>query len=140
MAEFFNPSEVWQPFGAFSMAVAQGEGQIVHLKGQVPLDQNGEVVGEGNMRLQVRTTLENIASVLAHIGAGMGDVISLTQHTTDIEAFMKTGDIRREFFTQPFPVTTTVQVARLYDPSILIEITALAEVPHSRFRRVAQRA
>ncbi len=135
MAEFFNPREIWQPFGAFSMAVAQGEGQIVHLKGQVPLDRNGELVGEGNMRLQVRTTLENIASVLAHIGAGMGDVISLTHYTTDIEAFMKTGDIRREFFTQPFPATTTVQVARLYDPSILIEITALAEVPRSRFRR-----
>ena len=134
MAEFFNPSEVWQPFGAFSMAVAQGEGQMVHLKGQVPLDQNGAMVGEGDMRVQVRKTLENIETVLACVGATMRDVISLTHYTIDIEAFMKTGDIRREFFAQPYPVTTTVQVARLYDSKILIEITALAEVPRSRFR------
>ena len=38
MAEHFDPREVWQSFGAFSMLVAQGDGQIVHLKGQVPLD------------------------------------------------------------------------------------------------------
>ena len=65
MALFFNPSEVWQPFGAFSMAVAEGEGQILHLKGQVPLDENGELVGAGDMRAQVRQTLENIRIVLA---------------------------------------------------------------------------
>ena len=35
------------------MAAAQGEGRIVHLKGQIPLDRNGEVVGEGNMRMVV---------------------------------------------------------------------------------------
>jgi len=134
MAVFFNPSEAWQPFGAFSMAVAQGEGQMVHLKGQVALDKNGAVVGEGNMRVQVRKTLENIEAVLACVGATMADVISLAHHTTDIESFMETGDIRQEFFSEPYPVTTTVQVVRLYDPKILIEITALAEVPRSRFR------
>jgi enamine deaminase RidA (YjgF/YER057c/UK114 family) len=42
------------------MAVIQGEGQIVHLKGQVSLDQNGQVVGAGDMRAQVRMVLENI--------------------------------------------------------------------------------
>ena len=57
MAEFFNPSEVWQPFGAFSMAVAQGEGQMVHLKGQVPLDQKGAMLGGGDMRVQFARTL-----------------------------------------------------------------------------------
>ena len=42
---------------------------------------------------------------------------------------MKTGDIRREFFGEPFPVTTTVQVVCLYDPDLLVEITAMAEIP-----------
>ena len=48
---------------------------------------------------------------------------------------MSTGDIRNEFFTAPYPVTTTVQVARLYRPELMIEITAIAEIPRSRFRR-----
>jgi len=47
---------------------------------------------------------------------------------------MSTGDIRNEFFTAPYPVTTTVQVARLYRPELMIEITAIAEIPRSRFR------
>ena len=134
MASAFNPDKVWQPFGAFSMGIAQGAGQILHLKGQVPLDRDGEVVGAWDMRAQVRKTLENIEAVLAHVGARMGDVISLTHYTTDIDAFMAAADIRLEFFAAPYPVTTTLEVVRLYDPRILIEITALAEVPRERYR------
>jgi enamine deaminase RidA (YjgF/YER057c/UK114 family) len=134
MAKRFNPAQVWQPFGAFSMAAAQGDGQVVHLKGQVALDRDGRLVGTGDMRAQVRKVLENIAAVLASLGGTLGDVISLTQYTTDIDRFMRTGDVRMAFFAEPYPVTTTVQVARLYDPDVLIEITAIAEIPRHRFR------
>jgi 2-iminobutanoate/2-iminopropanoate deaminase len=65
----------------------------------------------------------------------MADIVSLVHYVTDIDAFMKTGDIRREFFAAPFPVTTTVQVVRLYHPDLLVEITATAEVPRQRFKR-----
>jgi enamine deaminase RidA (YjgF/YER057c/UK114 family) len=44
------------------------------------------------------------------------------------------GDIRREFFVAPFPVTTTIEVARLYDRALLVEISAIAEIPRSRFK------
>ena len=67
----------------------------------------------------------------------MGDVVSLTYYATDIAGFMEAGDIRREFFAEPYPVTTTVQVAALYHPDLLIEITAIAEIPRERFRRPA---
>jgi len=129
-----NPAGVWSPFGAFSMAVIQGDGQIVHLKGQVALDQQGQIVGTGDVRAQVRKVLENIRDVLVSMGGQMGDVVSLVQYATDIEAFMGTGDVRKEFFAAPFPVTTTVQVMRLYHPDLLIEITSVAEIPHERFR------
>ncbi len=134
MASAFNPDKVWQPFGVFSMGIAQGEGQILHLEGQVPLDRDREAVGAGEMRAQVRKTLEIIEAVLAPVGARMADVISLTHHTTDIDAFMAAADIRRAFFAAPYPVTTTLPVARLHDPRILIEITALAELPRDRVR------
>jgi 2-iminobutanoate/2-iminopropanoate deaminase len=135
VAEFFNPSGVWQPFGPFSLAAAQGDGRIVHLKGQVSLDRDGRVVGAGDMRAQVQQVLENIRAVLASCGGEMRDVISLTQYTTDIAAFMAAGDLRRAVFASPFPVTTTVEVARLYDPALLVEIAAIAEVPKERFRQ-----
>ncbi|MDN7587365.1 RidA family protein [Burkholderia seminalis] len=135
MAEAVNPPEVWAPFGAFSMAVIQGDGRIVHLKGQVALDRDGQVVGAGDMRAQVRQTLDNIRDVLAPLGGQMRDVISLVHYATDIEAFMQAGDIRSTYFAAPYPVTTTVQVERLYRPDLLIEIAAIAEIPAARFRR-----
>jgi enamine deaminase RidA (YjgF/YER057c/UK114 family) len=68
----------------------------------------------------------------------MRDIVSLTHYVTDIEAFMKTRDIRQEFFAEPYPVTTTVQVVRLYDVDLVVEITAIAEIPRDRFRRPAR--
>ena len=91
-----NPPEIWPPFGAFSMAVIQGAGQVVYLKGQLALDKNGQVVGVGDMAAQTRQALENIKSVLAYLGGVMGDIVSLTHHTTDIKRFMETGAVRRE--------------------------------------------
>lgn len=135
MIDSFNPPDVWPPFGAFSMGVVQGEGQVVYLKGQVALDRDGQIVGKGDMKAQVRKTLENIQAVLSHVGGDMGDIVSLTQYVTDIEAFMRAGEVRRQFFAPPFPVTTTVEVSRLYDADLLVEITAIAEIPKDRFRR-----
>jgi 2-iminobutanoate/2-iminopropanoate deaminase len=137
MIDSFNPPDVWSPFGAFSMGVMQGLGQVVYLKGQLSLDQEGNVVGAGDMRMQTRKTLENIRTVLASVGGEMGDIVSLTHYATDIKKFMETGDIRREFFAAPFPVTTTVQVAALYDPALMVEITAVVEIPRDRFKRPA---
>src|SRR5690349_5918282 len=113
MAESYNPPGVWAPFGAFSMCVIQGDGQIVHLKGQVALDPAGEIVGRGDMRAQTRQVLENIRTTLRSLGGEMRDVISLTHYATDIAAFMAARDVRAEFFAPPYPVTTTVEVARL---------------------------
>jgi len=138
MAKSYDPPTVWKPFGAFSMVQIQEEGQLVHLKGQVSLDRDGRVVGKGDMRAQVRQTLENIKAVLASLGGEMADIVSLTQYATDIEQFMASGDVRMAFFSEPYPVTTTVQVVRLYHPDLQIEITATAEIPRYRFKAPAE--
>jgi enamine deaminase RidA (YjgF/YER057c/UK114 family) len=133
----FNPPTVWQPFGAFSMVAVEGDGRIVHLKGQVALDRDGRIVGK-DMRAQTRQVLANIRDVLAAMGGRMEDVLSMTHYITDIHAFAGVADIRHEFFREPYPVTTTVQVAALYDPDLVIEITAIAEIPRERFHRPSQ--
>ena len=135
MVDAVNPDSVWLPFGAFSTAVIQGDGRIVHLKGQVSLDRHGQVVGADDMRVQVRQVLENIRDVLGTMGGRMSDIVSLVHYATDIEQFMAASDIRREFFSEPYPVTTTVEVRRLYRGDLMIEIAAVAEIPRDRFRR-----
>src|SRR5262245_39536356 len=98
MASSYDPKGLWHSFGPFSMAVIQGDGRIVHLKGQVPLDEHGELVGEGDMRAQLRRVLENMMVVLEAVGGKLSDVISLVQYMTDIKAFVAAGDIRRAYF------------------------------------------
>ena len=137
MADSFNPETVWEPFGAFSQTVIGGTGQVAYLKGQVSLDQTGTIVGAGDMRMQVQQVLTNIQTVLAAMNGRMSDIVSLSQFTTDIQAFMQSGDIRQQFFTAPFPVTTTLEIASLYDPALVIEITAIAEIPVERFKKPA---
>jgi len=129
----FDPDSVWKPFGAFSQAVVQGAGKIVHLKGQVSLNKEGKIVGEGDIETQVEKALENINSILSAFGGRMEDIYSLTHHVTNIEKFMKTGHIRTRYFKPPYPVTTTVEVSRLYHPDLLVEITGSAEIPLDRY-------
>tara|TARA_Y100000588_G_scaffold303602_1_gene326165 strand:- start:259 stop:636 length:378 start_codon:yes stop_codon:yes gene_type:complete len=113
--------------------VLAGDGQTVHLKGQVALDPEGSVVGAGDMAAQVRQVLTNIESALGAVGGKMSDIVSLTHCMTDIASFMACGEIRGAFFAPPYPVTTTVEVAALYHPDLLIEITATTEIPRNRF-------
>lgn len=137
MVDGMNLPQLWQPFGPFSMVVIQGDGQVVHLKGQVALDAGGELVGTGDLNAQLRQVLLNIKTALGAMGGTMGDVVSLTSYATDIEWFMECGDVRREFFTPPYPVSTSVEVASLYHPDLMIEIAAMAEIPRDRFKRPA---
>lgn len=135
MVDAFNPPDLWQPFGPFSQIVLQGDGRIVHLKGQVALDRSGGIVGPGDMRAQLRRVLENIRTALGSVGGDTTNILSMVHYVTDMDAFLAAGDIRRAFFAPPFPATTTVEVARLYDRNLLVEIAAIAEIPRDRFKR-----
>lgn len=133
MAKSFNPDLVWKPFGAFSQIVIGGSGKVAYLKGQVSLDPDGQIVGIDDMNVQVEQVLTNIKTLLASMNGRMSDIVSLTQFTTDIQAFMQAGDVRQRYFEAPYPVTTTIEVKSLYDPRLLVEITAIAEIPVARF-------
>lgn len=133
MAKSFDPPNVWPPFGAFSQSVISGDGRTIYLKGQVALGPDGQIVGDGDMAAQVTQVLQNICDILGTMGGRMSDIVSLQQFTTDIQAFMRCGEVRARFFEVPYPVTTTLEVSSLYDPRLLVEITGIAEIPLNRF-------
>lgn len=133
MAKSFDPSTIWKPFGAFSQSVISGDGKTIYLKGQVALGPDGQIVGAGDMAAQVAQVLQNISATLGALGGKMSDIVSLQQFTTDIQAFMKCGELRLEYFKPPYPVTTTLEVSSLYDQRLLVEITGIAEIPLDRF-------
>ena len=72
---------------------------------------------------------ENLKAVLASQGADFGNVTKITIYTTDIDAYIETGDVRREYWTEGAPASTLVQIERLARPVFLVEIEAMAIAP-----------
>jgi len=120
-----NPEGMTQPT-AYSHVV--GHDNMLFLAGQVSTDGDGNVIGEGDMGAQVRQVLENMKQVLASQGADFSNVVKITIYTTDVEAYRKTGDIRREYWADIAPASTLVQIERLAQPVFLVEIEATAIV------------
>ena len=121
-----NPVGMTQPT-AYSHLVKVGH--LMFLAGQVALDGDGNVVGAGDMRAQVRQVLENMKSVLASEGADFSNVVKINIFTTDIEAFRGAASVRREYFGGHPPASTLVQIERLARPVFLVEIEAIAVAP-----------
>jgi 2-iminobutanoate/2-iminopropanoate deaminase len=134
MKRAFQPLGVWRAFGCNSMGLVVGEGRQVLLGGQVAWDEQRHVVGIGDMRVQAQQTFRNIQASLAAIGGEMDDVVSIVTYVTTPDNLRDIHEVRTEFFSPPYPVSTLVQVAALVEPDLLIEVTATAIVPDSRYR------
>ena len=132
MTQGFNAPGVVKPFGIFSSAAWQSEGRVLKISGHVSQDAEGRNVGQGNIKAQTRQVLENILGVLACVGCTMDDVGKVTVFVTNLAEIKKIHAVRSEYFSQPYPASTLVQVAKLIDPEWLIEIEADAVVPEDR--------
>jgi len=121
-----NPDEMTQPT-AYTHVVRFE--RLLFIAGQVSTDGEGNVVGAGDMRAQVRQVHENLKAVLASQGADFGDVTKITIYTTDIDTFRESADIRAEYWTEGAPASTLVQIDRLARPVFLVEIEATAIAP-----------
>ena len=93
--ERINPQGMTQPT-AYSHLVKHGD--LMFIAGQVALDGEGNVIGDGDMIAQYRQALENMKTVLASEGADFSNVVKITIFTTDIDEFRKTGELRSEYF------------------------------------------
>lgn len=98
-------------------------GDLIFVSGQVSLDTDGELVGEGDIEAQVRQCLVNIQSILDAEGAGLDDIVKLGVFLTDRAHYPS--QVRKEFFNH-MPAATAVIVAGLASPEWLVEIEAVA--------------
>ena len=122
-------SDVAVPAGIMSQGVAVPAGRMVFASGQVARGVDGALVGRGDIRAQTRKTLENLQAVLAEGGATMDDVVKVTVFVTNLaEHFSTIHEVRSEFFSSDYPASTLVEISRLVDPDMLIEIEAIAVV------------
>ena len=113
----------------YSNAVRCSAGPLLWISGQVALDREGMLVGEGDLRAQAEQVLTNIKAILNDADADMEDIVKVTVYVTDIRAFNDIADIRARYFPKDGPSSVICEVSALAWPEFMIEIEAVAVVP-----------
>lgn len=126
---FSSPNTIAPAFG-YSHVAEVVSGRLIYLAGQVPLDREGKLVGRDDLEAQARQVFENIKAALESVGANFTNVIKLTTYMLDISQIATLRVVRDQYVNtaQP-PVSTGLEVTRLFQEGILIEIEAIAVVP-----------
>lgn len=110
--------------GPYSQAVQVGE--LVYTSGQLPVDPKTGLVAE-DVKEQAKQSLENVKAILEAAGTSMDKVFKTTVFIKDMNDFAEINEVYGQFFAEPFPARSCVEVARL-PKDVKIEIEAIARV------------
>lgn len=102
-------------------------GNLLFISGQAGAGDDGKIV-EGGFRAQGEQAFTNLRRALEAGGSRLQDVIKVTIFVTDMGHFQDVVELRRQFFSAPYPADTIAEIKALYDPKAMIEIEAIAAV------------
>ncbi len=125
--ERFGSGAKWEPLVGYSRVVRAGPFLLV--AGTTATDEAGAIVGVGDAYEQTRQALRNVEKALVRAGASLEDVVRTRMYVTDIDRWEEIGRAHGDFFSEIRPVTAMVEVSRLIDPAMLVEIEATAYRP-----------
>jgi len=119
------PNDKWPVRYTFSPATRVGN--LVFLSGTTGTDDNGNIVGPGDIVAQTRRIFEKFSLILQSVGGSLFNIVETTDYVLSLEEYQKTAALRRELFNgPPWPAATGVVVAGLIREGALIEIKGIA--------------
>ena len=116
----------WEAKVGYSRAVRVGP--HIHVAGTTAMTPEG-LVGKGDLYAQAKQTFRTIEAALREAGAGLEHVVRTRTYVTDISRWEEVGRVHGELFGEIRPASTMVEVSRLIDPEMLVEIEVDAYVP-----------
>ena len=119
-----------QPSGIFSHATTiEATGRLVFISGMTARRVDGSIAGVGDIEAQTRQVCENIKAAVEGAGGTMDDICRVDVYIRNMEQFETIHKVRREYFREPLPASTMVEVVKMTHPDYLIEINAIGVIP-----------
>lgn len=116
-----------RPNGHFSHGtVTQAQGRLLFISGMTARALDGSVAGIGDIEQQTRQVCENLKATCEAAGGSLADICRVDVYVRNIEHFEAIHKVRREYFQEPLPASTMVEVSKMVSPEYLIEISAIA--------------
>jgi reactive intermediate/imine deaminase len=111
--------------GPYSQAVRAGK--TVYFSGQIPLDPKTGAVIEGDVSAQTRRVFDNLTAVANAAGGSLAKFVRVGIYVTDLANFAAVNAVMAEYFKQPYPARSTIEVSAL-PKAVLVEIDAIMQL------------
>ena len=116
------------PYAPYLLSQAIAAGGLLYVSGQAAVGDDGNIVGVGDFDRQAEQAFRNLRRALEAGGSSLDRIVKVTIYLTSMSHFPKIVELRRSWFSPPYPADTIVEVAALYSPAAMIEIDAIAVV------------
>jgi reactive intermediate/imine deaminase len=130
MVDRINVPDTYATGGMYSQAVSSKG--LLFIAGQVGLDKNGDLVGKGDIVAQSEQVMKNLEATLKAAGCTFSDVIRISIFLVNLDDRPKFHEVRKKYFKDNLPSSTLLVVNSLANKDYLVEVEAVAELPHSR--------
>ncbi|WP_354684671.1 RidA family protein [Cupriavidus necator] len=114
------------PYAPYLLSQAIRAGGFLFVSGQAAVGDDGGIVGRGDFDAQAQQAFSNLERALQAGGSSLGRVVKVTVFLTSMAYVDKMVELRRKWFSAPYPAETMVEVSALYSPDAMIEIEAIA--------------